>query len=59
MVERVSARSVLELTRPGAQTFSPDGRWLLTASMDGSVRVFDIPSGRLVDWFAFEKPVTR
>ncbi len=48
-----------ELTRLGPQTFSPDGRWLLTASMDGSVRVFDIPSGRLVDWFAFEKPVTR
>lgn len=54
--------------------FSPDARWLVTACMDGSVRVFDLPSGlccvlfrscvdpvrtgRLIDWFAFDKAVT-
>ncbi|XP_035583712.1 WD repeat-containing protein 36 isoform X2 [Zalophus californianus] len=26
-------------------TFSPDGRWLITASMDCSVRTWDLPSG--------------
>ncbi|XP_072399181.1 WD repeat-containing protein 36 [Diabrotica undecimpunctata] len=33
-------------------TFSPDSRWLITASMDCSVRTWDIPSGQLVDEFA-------
>lgn len=32
-------------------TFSPDARWLVTASMDRTVRTWDIPSGQLVDAF--------
>ncbi|XP_003223040.1 WD repeat-containing protein 36 [Anolis carolinensis] len=32
-------------------TFSPDGRWLLTASMDCTIRTWDLPSGCLVDCF--------
>jgi len=28
------------------QTFSPDGRWLITASMDCTIRTWDLPSGR-------------
>ncbi len=40
------------------QTFSPDGRWFLTACMDGSVRVFDVPSGKLIDWFSFDNPAS-
>ncbi|KAJ8674862.1 hypothetical protein QAD02_010648 [Eretmocerus hayati] len=32
-------------------TFSPDSRWLITASMDRTVRVWDIPSAQLVDIF--------
>lgn len=31
--------------------FSPDGRWLITASMDCSVRTWDLPSGCLIDCF--------
>ena len=34
--------------------FTPDARWLLTASLDGSIRVWDVPSGRCIDWFAFD-----
>uniref|UniRef100_A0A6Q2YLZ8 Small-subunit processome Utp21 domain-containing protein n=1 Tax=Esox lucius TaxID=8010 RepID=A0A6Q2YLZ8_ESOLU len=32
-------------------TFSPDGRWLITASMDCTIRTWDLPSGCLVDCF--------
>ncbi|KTG44975.1 hypothetical protein cypCar_00017859 [Cyprinus carpio] len=32
-------------------TFSPDGRWLITASMDCTIRTWDLPSGSLVDCF--------
>ncbi|XP_026154149.1 WD repeat-containing protein 36 isoform X2 [Mastacembelus armatus] len=32
-------------------TFSPDGRWLVTAAMDCTIRTWDIPSGCLVDCF--------
>ncbi|KAE8285577.1 WD repeat-containing protein 36 T-cell activation WD repeat-containing protein [Larimichthys crocea] len=32
-------------------TFSPDGRWLVTAAMDCTIRTWDLPSGCLVDCF--------
>ncbi|KAG8197503.1 hypothetical protein JTE90_007241 [Oedothorax gibbosus] len=32
-------------------TFSPDCRWLVAATMDSSVKTWDLPSGRLIDWF--------
>uniref|UniRef100_A0A3B3ZV29 Uncharacterized protein n=1 Tax=Periophthalmus magnuspinnatus TaxID=409849 RepID=A0A3B3ZV29_9GOBI len=31
--------------------FSPDGRWLVSVSMDCTVRTWDLPSGSLVDCF--------
>ncbi|KAL0965784.1 hypothetical protein UPYG_G00285670 [Umbra pygmaea] len=31
--------------------FSPDGRWLITAAMDCTIRTWDLPSGCLVDCF--------
>lgn len=37
-------------------TFSPDSRWLLTASMDCSVKIWDIPSSYMIDHFRFETP---
>ncbi|XP_074033556.1 WD repeat-containing protein 36 [Leptinotarsa decemlineata] len=35
-------------------TFSPDSRWLVTSSMDCTIRTWDIPSGQLVDQFMFD-----
>lgn len=37
--------------------FSADGRWLVSASHDSSVKVWDIPTARCIDWMKFEKPV--
>lgn len=37
------------------KAFSPDARWLLTASMDCLIKVWDLPSGKLIDCFRFEK----
>ncbi|XP_065834834.1 WD repeat-containing protein 36-like isoform X2 [Oscarella lobularis] len=39
-------------------TFSPDSRWLITSSMDSSVRTWDLPSARLIDYFIVESPAT-
>ncbi|XP_064385749.1 WD repeat-containing protein 36-like isoform X4 [Halichondria panicea] len=39
-------------------SFSPDGRWLVTSSMDCSVRTWDLPTGRMIDIFLVESPAT-
>nr|CAD7602515.1 unnamed protein product [Timema genevievae] len=36
--------------------FSPDSRWLITASMDCTIRTWDIPSAQLIDCFQMESP---
>ncbi|XP_063975994.1 WD repeat-containing protein 36 [Diachasmimorpha longicaudata] len=39
-------------------TFSPDSRWLVTASMDATIRTWDIPSAKLVDVFQVPEACT-
>lgn len=36
--------------------FSPDSRWLITASMDSTIRTWDIPSSYLIDQFKLAQP---
>ncbi|KAL7573857.1 hypothetical protein ACA910_012427 [Epithemia clementina (nom. ined.)] len=38
--------------------FSPDGRSLYTASMDSTMRVWDVPTDSCVDWLSFKTPPT-
>ncbi|KAL7544274.1 hypothetical protein ACHAWF_010216, partial [Thalassiosira exigua] len=38
--------------------FGPDGRRLFTSSLDGSIRVWDVPTGLCVDWMSFSSPPT-
>ena len=35
---------------------SSDSRWLVSVSMDGTGRVWDLPSGHCVDWVRFDCP---
>lgn len=37
---------------------SPDARWLVSAAMDATVRVWDLPCGRCIDVVRFDQPVT-
>ncbi|TDH74233.1 hypothetical protein CCR75_001471 [Bremia lactucae] len=39
-------------------TFSSDARWLFSSSADASLRIWDLPTGKCVDWMRFHKPVT-
>ncbi|KAI8868541.1 YVTN repeat-like/Quino protein amine dehydrogenase [Ramicandelaber brevisporus] len=32
--------------------YSPDGRWVVSASLDGTVRTWDLPTGHLIDVFS-------
>ncbi|XP_019372797.1 PREDICTED: WD repeat-containing protein 36 [Gavialis gangeticus] len=34
--------------------FSPDGRWLISASMDCTIKTWDLPSGCLIDCFLLD-----
>jgi len=34
---------------------SPDGRWAATVSSDCTMRIYDVPSARLIDWLSFER----
>jgi U3 small nucleolar RNA-associated protein 21 len=38
-------------------TFTADGRWLVSASGDSSLRVWDLPTGTCVDWVTMPSPV--
>ncbi|KAJ5073618.1 wd repeat-containing protein [Anaeramoeba ignava] len=39
-------------------TFSHDCHWLISTTADTIVRIFDLPSSKLIDWFYVDKPIT-
>ncbi|CAF3726851.1 unnamed protein product [Adineta steineri] len=40
-----------------ALAFMPDARWLLTTSLDKTMRIWDIPSGQLIDTLEFDQAI--
>ncbi|XP_065914594.1 WD repeat-containing protein 36-like isoform X2 [Dysidea avara] len=38
--------------------FSPDAHWLISTSMDCTIRSWDLPSARMIDCFLVESPAT-
>ncbi|KAG1680276.1 WD repeat-containing protein 36 [Nymphon striatum] len=38
--------------------FSPDSKWLISSSMDCTIRVWDLPTSTLVDCFLVDEPCT-
>lgn len=38
--------------------WSPDARWLVTGSMDTTIRTWDVPTGRQLSKFSVEQPAT-
>ncbi len=47
---------LLQLTN--CQCFSNDGRWIIAASMDSIIRVWDLPTGHLIDAIRLGSPCT-
>ncbi|KAF9940858.1 hypothetical protein BGZ65_005881 [Modicella reniformis] len=39
-------------------TFSPDGHWLVSSSLDATIRTWDLPTGHMVDIFRCESIAT-
>ncbi|CAG8441205.1 6972_t:CDS:10 [Diversispora eburnea] len=39
-------------------TFSPDGRWIISSSLDATIRTWDLPTGHLIDVFEVDHIVT-
>ena len=39
-------------------SFSPDSKWLISSSLDQSIRTWDLPSGKLVNWFTVPIPAS-
>ncbi|CAF3817831.1 unnamed protein product [Rotaria magnacalcarata] len=40
-----------------ALAFMPDARWLLSTSLDKTMRIWDIPSGQLIDTIEFDQAI--
>ncbi|RUS31073.1 Utp21 specific WD40 associated putative domain-containing protein [Jimgerdemannia flammicorona] len=46
------------MNRVTDMTFSPDGRWIISSSLDSTIRTWDLPSGNLVDSFKVDSVAT-
>ncbi|XP_071800159.1 WD repeat-containing protein 36-like [Asterias amurensis] len=57
-LRRVVRRFKGHQNRVTDMTFSQDARWLVTSSMDSTIRTWDLPSSRLVDSFLLEDAAT-
>lgn len=62
VVDAVTQRVVRQLwghtNRITAFDFSPDGRWIVSASLDGTIRTWDLPTGGCIDGMRLESVAT-
>ncbi|GAA5893733.1 rRNA-processing protein UTP21 [Sporobolomyces salmoneus] len=62
VIDIETKRVVRELSGARGQildlAFSPDSRWIITASQDSIIRTFDVPTGNLVDAFRTKSVAT-
>ncbi|XP_038068036.1 WD repeat-containing protein 36-like [Patiria miniata] len=57
-LRRIVRRFKGHLNRITDMAFSQDARWLVTSSMDSTIRTWDLPSSRLIDSFLVEDAAT-
>lgn len=62
VIDTTTMRIVRELIGHGNRItsfdFIPSGRWLLSASLDGTIRTWDIPSGSCINGIKLDNPAT-
>lgn len=58
IVRRFGAGQTLHTAAISDLCFSPDGRTLYTSSLDSTIRVWDVPTNKCVDWLGFQSPPT-
>lgn len=63
VIDAVTQRVVRQLwghtNRITAFDFSPDGRWIISASLDGTIRTWDLPTGGCIDGIRLDSVATN
>lgn len=63
VIDAVTQRVVRQLwghtNRITAFDFSPDGRWIVSASLDGTIRTWDLPTGGCIDGIRLDSVATN
>lgn len=63
VIDAVTQRVVRQLwghtNRITAFDFSPDGRWIVSASLDGTIRTWDLPTGGCIDGVRLDSVATN
>lgn len=59
ITKRIVRQLIGHSNRITALDFSPNGRWLVSASLDSTIRTWDLPTGGCIDGFKIDNIVTN